>query len=133
MTIQEYLLTVADAVAQRSKCRRKVGCVIADSQGRILSTGYNGLPRGMTNCTIDTCTNLANAPGECLAIHAEQNAILFCTQPERAHYIAVTRLPCTNCALLLIQLQGVELIYRYENSYPKALELLERGYVITKI
>ena len=57
MRIEEYLELVADAVSKRSKCRRQVGCVLADSKGRILSTGYNGLPAGGKNCTAETCTN----------------------------------------------------------------------------
>lgn len=78
----EYYLRIAEAVLQRSTClRRKYGAVIVQNDV-IVSTGYNGSPRGMKNCC-DTglCEREKhNVPkGEryelCVAIHAEDNAI----------------------------------------------------------
>ena len=57
-------------------------------------------------------------------IHAEQNCALFCTQPNEIHYIAVTRLPCNSCGLLLMNSPGQVLIYSEANSYPDTLALL---------
>jgi dCMP deaminase len=79
----EYYLKIAEAVLERSTClRRKYGAVIIKDDN-VISTGYNGSPRGEVNC-IDTgvCQRKAmNVPsGEryelCVAIHAEQNAII---------------------------------------------------------
>lgn len=79
----EYFLEIARVVATRSTClRRRYGAVIVNDR-IIVSTGYNGAPRGEANCT-DTgkCTrNELNIPrGEryelCVAVHAEQNAII---------------------------------------------------------
>lgn len=79
----EYFIEIAKVVASRSTClRRQYGAVLVSDQ-IIISTGYNGAPRGETNC-IDS--NLCyreemNVPkGEryelCVAVHAEQNALI---------------------------------------------------------
>ena len=78
----EYYLGIADAVLRRSTClRRKYGAVLVKGD-EIVSTGYNGSPRGEENCCdLGYCEREAqNIPkGEryelCKAIHAEDNAI----------------------------------------------------------
>lgn len=84
-----YFIEVAKVISSRSTClRRKYGAVIV-KDNVIISTGYNGSPRGMKNC-VDTqkCTRKElNIPsGEryelCEAVHAEQNAIIN-GSPER--------------------------------------------------
>ncbi len=78
-----YFIEIAKVVSSRSTCmRRKYGAVIVKDRV-IISTGYNGAPRGEINC-IDSgiCKRkLLNVPpGEryelCVAVHAEQNAII---------------------------------------------------------
>lgn len=78
-----YYLKIAEAVAARSTClRRHYGAVIVNND-EIVSTGYNGSPRGEANCC-DTglCEReRLNVPkGEryelCVAVHAEQNAVI---------------------------------------------------------
>ena len=79
-----YYLNIAKAVADRSTClRKKIGCVIVNHD-EIVSTGYNGAPRGRKNCIdLGICTKKANFPNlrhagydACRAVHAEQNAII---------------------------------------------------------
>ena len=79
-----YYLNIAKAVADRSTCLRKhVGCVIVNND-EIISTGYNGAPRGRKNCNeLGYCTkkkffpNLRHAGYDaCRSVHAEQNAII---------------------------------------------------------
>ena len=78
-----YFIEIAKVVSTRSTCmRRQYGAVIVKDRV-IISTGYNGSPRGMENCVdIDTCIRKEqNIPsGEryelCEAVHAEQNAII---------------------------------------------------------
>ena len=79
----EYFLDIAKAVGRRATClRRKYGAIIVKDK-IIISTGYNGSPRGEANC-IDTgiCERerLKVPKGEryelCVAVHAEQNAII---------------------------------------------------------
>ena len=79
----EYFLDIAKAVGKRATClRRRYGAIIV-KDNIIISTGYNGAPRGEANC-IDTglCEReRLNVPkGQnyelCVAVHAEQNAII---------------------------------------------------------
>lgn len=80
----EMFLSVARECASRSTClRRKYGSVIVDADHRIISTGYNGSPRGCGNCTdIGYCVRKElNIPsGEryelCQSVHSEMNACL---------------------------------------------------------
>ena len=78
-----YYLDIAQTVAQRSTClRRKYGAIIVKND-EVISTGYNGAPRGCTNCSDKgSCKREEmNIPsGEryelCRSVHAEQNAII---------------------------------------------------------
>lgn len=79
----EYFLDIAKAVGRRATClRRRYGAIIVKDR-IIISTGYNGAPRGEANC-IDTglCERerLKVPKGQnyelCVAVHAEQNAII---------------------------------------------------------
>lgn len=80
---QNYYLDIADAVLERSTClRRKYGAIIVRSD-EIISTGYNGAPRGRRNCSdLGHCTreSLRIPSGEryelCRSVHAEANAII---------------------------------------------------------
>lgn len=79
----EYYLRIAEAVLARSTClRRRYGAIIVKND-EIVSTGYNGSPRGEVNCVdVGYCEreNLDVPKGEryelCNAVHAEQNAII---------------------------------------------------------
>jgi len=82
-----YYLDIADSVLNRSTClRRKYGAIIVKAD-EILSTGYNGAPRGRENCSdLGYCTreHLNIPSGEryelCRSVHAEQNAIISCSR-----------------------------------------------------
>lgn len=79
----EYYLNIVEAVLARSTClRRKYGAVIVKDD-EIISTGYNGAPRGIENCCdIGYCVRMQeNIPHgqryeECRSVHAEANAII---------------------------------------------------------
>ena len=78
-----YFTHLASLAAQRSNCmKRRVGCVLTQNN-RIISTGYNGTPRGVRNCNeggCPRCNDAGNTSGQgldtCLCIHAEENALL---------------------------------------------------------
>ena len=80
---ENYYLDIAQTVAERATClRRKFGAIIVKNDV-IVSTGYNGAPRGRKNCTdLEFCyRDKLNIPrGEryelCRSVHAEQNAII---------------------------------------------------------
>lgn len=80
----DYYLTIARAVSLRGTClRRNYGAVIVKDD-RIVSTGYNGAPRGEDNCC-DTGVCIRQQQGIpsgqryelCKSVHAEQNAVIF--------------------------------------------------------
>lgn len=84
-----YYLDIAETVLKRSTCiRRQFGAVIVKND-EIISTGYNGSPRGRKNCSdIGLCIrSKLNIPrGEryelCRSVHAEQNAIISASRNE---------------------------------------------------
>ena len=84
----EYYLNIALEVSKRSTClKRHYGCVIVKND-EIIATGYNGSPRGETNCCdVGLCQRL-NKPhnsgdySDCHSVHAEQNAMLSASRKE---------------------------------------------------
>ena len=80
---ENYYLDIAQTVMERSTClRRKFGAIIVQND-EIISTGYNGAPRGRSNCSdLGYCLRekLAVPRGEryelCRSVHAEANAII---------------------------------------------------------
>ena len=83
MSKENYYLDIADAVLERSTClRRKYGSIIVRND-EIISTGYNGAPRGRKNCSdLGRCTReeLQIPSGQryelCRSVHAGANAII---------------------------------------------------------
>ncbi|KDR94806.1 dCMP deaminase [Peptoclostridium litorale DSM 5388] len=121
----EYFMEIAHVVKKRSTClRRQVGAIIVRDK-QILSTGYNGAPKGLKHCLDIGCKRqqLGIKSGErhelCRAIHAEQNAIV-----QAAHNgisikdstIYCTTMPCVLCAKMIIN-AGINRIV-FEGEYP---------------
>lgn len=107
----EYFLGIAKAVSLRADCtRRQVGAVIVVG-GRIVSTGYNGAPAGAPGCLSDgACPrgklSVQEQPrdfgyGNCDAVHAEANAILYAYRDLRGATLYCTDKPCVDCAKLI--------------------------------
>lgn len=102
-------LVLAEAVAQRADCtRRKVGAVIMTPDHRIVATGYNGAAAGVTGCIAGGCprstsgvepgSSYDTGPGTCIALHAEQNALLRASWDDmRFSTLFVTEEPCGGC------------------------------------
>lgn len=103
-----YFLNIARETATRSNCtRRQHGAVIVKSR-RIRSTGYNGPPSGHPHCDEGACPRASSEAASgwghdnCVAIHAEANAILFSAPEEReGASIYITGAPCFGCAKLI--------------------------------
>lgn len=79
----QYFIEIARVVAKRSTCLRRLYGAVITNDNIIVSTGYNGSPRGEQNCVdLGRCRREElNIPkGEryelCVAVHAEQNAII---------------------------------------------------------
>jgi len=78
----------------------KVGAVIFDGKKRIVSAGYNGLPRGVS----DTQERLTNRDIKYkMVLHAEVNALSFATAPVEGATLFCTHPCCTQCAAQIIQ------------------------------
>ena len=105
-TWDSYFGRIAQVVATRSIDEEtQVGCVIVDSDQRIVSTGYNGHPAGM----IDLPTTRPDKYP--YMIHSEQNALLFARTNMRGCKLYLTMLmPCDNCAKLICQVGINEVI-----------------------
>lgn len=129
-------MKLANEVATRTTClRRAVGCVVVKDR-RILSTGYNGVPSGLSHCSVTGCLRqqLGVPSGQrheiCRGLHAEQNAII-----QAAKYginidgatIYVNTQPCVVCAKMLINAGITEIVY--QNPYPDelAMNMLEES------
>lgn len=137
--------------AMRSTCSRsKVGVVIAADDNRILCTGYNGAPAGLTHCdhTCDCDYELMRQdaivhghmfvnPGhrkECeslqsctVSVHAETNAIAYaarCGISTGDSRMYVTLSPCYRCAQQIINAGINQVIYLNEYRITDGLELL---------
>lgn len=122
-------------VATRSTCDRAfVGCVLVNSDNRIVSTGYNGSVSGNPHC-LDVGHTMRD--GHCIAtIHAEMNALLYCAKEGisvKGCKAYVTHFPCLNCTKALIQ-AGISAIY-YKDAYrvdEYALSLIEKNDIALK-
>lgn len=100
---EHYLMSLALLAAQRASCpRRKVGCVLVNGDYHVVSTGYNGPPKGMVNCTDIPCGGQHHASGQglnsCVAIHAEINA--FEQAGNRLNTVVEMYLTCGPCCQL---------------------------------
>lgn len=127
-TYDEYFMKMAYLAASRSTClRRKVGAVLVKEK-HVLSTGYNGPPKGFKHCDETGCLReqLGIPSGErheiCRGLHAEQNAIIQAAVfgvSIKDSVIYVTNTPCVVCAKMLINAGVKEIIY--DGDYPDAL------------
>ena len=121
-----YFMDIASVVATRGNCSRRTVAAILVKDRRVVSTGYNGTPRGVRNCFEGGCARCAgDAPsgsdlGQCICSHAEENAI---TQAA-FHGIAVqgatlycTLSPCLLCARMIINAGIREVVYGDEYEF----------------
>ena len=116
----DYFMGIAKVVALRSNCiKRKVAAVIVKDR-RVISTGYNGTPRGVKNCNEGGCPRCnrygtqGSALEECFCSHAEENAI---TQSAyhgvtlRDAVLYTTFSPCLICTKMIINTGIKKVVY----------------------
>ncbi|MDY6986361.1 MAG: cytidine/deoxycytidylate deaminase family protein [Candidatus Thermoplasmatota archaeon] len=128
-----YFMRVAFLVAERSTClRRRVGAVVVKDK-RILTTGYNGAPRGLKHCAEVGCLRerLSIPSGQrqeiCRGIHAEQNAIIQAAifgASIDGSTIYTTNFPCITCTKMIINSGIIKIIYADEYPDELSKELL---------
>lgn len=120
-------MAVADSIAERSNCdSRQVGAVIVTSENRIVSSGYNGPPRGFPISAGQTCDSFCprRQSGSqplsyglsCPSVHAEANALIFA---DRSTYqggtIYVTAACCQDCAKLIANSGVARVVMRVDD------------------
>lgn len=126
----EYFLEIAKLVSKRSTClRRQVGALIVKDR-RILTTGYNGTPSGITHCEISGCLRekLKVPSGErhelCRGLHAEQNALLQASLygiSVKEGLLYCTNQPCLICAKMIINAGIKEIMV--SDGYPDKMAM----------
>ncbi len=127
-----YFMLMADLVATRSTClRRHVGAVVVKEK-RVLTTGYNGAPKGLRHCAEVGCVRTQNNIESgtrhelCRGVHAEQNAVIqaaYFGASIKDASIYTTNFPCVMCAKILVNAGIIEVIYKddYEDPLSKAI------------
>jgi dCMP deaminase len=134
----EYFMEMAQLVSSRSTClRRKVGAVIVKEK-RVLSTGYNGSPKGTEHCEQTGCIRVQlNVPSGtrhelCRGVHAEQNAVTqaaYFGVSVNGASIYTTTYPCSMCAKILINAGIREIIYSEGYADELSKKLLEEAHI----
>lgn len=133
---QDYFMSITELVAQRATCtRRYVGAILVKDK-RIISTGYNGAPSGISHCLDVGCLREQQGipSGErhelCRGLHAEQNAIIQAA----LHGISVkgatlycSNMPCAICSKMLINAGITEVFYREGYADTLASDLMEEA------
>lgn len=137
-------MDIAQVVKRRGNClRRQVAAVIVKDQ-QIVSTGYNGTPRGVKNCYEGGCARCASDVSsgedldECICSHAEENAIAQAAYHGTALKdagIYVTISPCLMCAKMIINSGIVEVVYEEEYQFGEQTRALfsEAGVTYRKL
>jgi dCMP deaminase len=123
-------MNIADLTKTRSTCiRRQIGAVAVVDK-RIITTGYNGAPKGCAHCLDLGClrNELGIPSGErqeiCRAVHAEQNVVAQAAsngQSLKGATLYVTEKPCMICAKIIIN-SGINTVI-YKGNYPDTLSL----------
>jgi len=139
----EYFMSIAKVVSLRSNCiKRKVAAIIVKDR-RVISTGYNGTPRGARNCNdggCPRCNTMApsgTALSECVCCHGEENAITqaaYHGTSLKGSTLYTTLAPCLLCTKMIINSGITEVVYNQEYSLnERALALLtECGIVLRR-
>ena len=133
----EYFIEIAKLVSTRSNCvSRKVGAVITvDNQ--ILSTGYNGAPKGLHHCVdaggcLRKLNNIESGTRQeiCRAVHAEQNVIISAAVKGvsiKGGTIYLNTYPCSICTRMLINAEIKKIVYESDYSDQLSKEMLEES------
>lgn len=128
----EYFMRIAKEVAQHSKClSRSIGAVIVRDKS-IVSTGYNGPPRGVPECWKRNESYERRCPrqvmgfksGEglehCIAGHAERNAIVNAARlgisTKGTTMVCYCGIPCKDCMIEIINAGIIEVVYKFGSS-----------------
>lgn len=142
-------MDLAESASKRANCLgKKVGAIIVLGN-RVVATGYNGVPEGMTNCLDGGChmclqkykkrksrdrrknTKSGKGYDECICVHAEQNVLMTSAR----HGISIeggivytTYQPCFTCLKQMLQAKIIKIYFKKE-LYPFPDRRLKKGYI----
>lgn len=122
-----WLMSLAFLVSKRSTCSRRQVGALAEKDGRVLVTGYNGAPSGFPHC-IDRGGCRLSERGGCLdAVHAEANLVAFAAKHGislEGATVYTTCAPCLDCARILVNAGIKKVIYAEEYRDTRGKDLL---------
>jgi dCMP deaminase len=128
-----YWMNIVNDVAMRSTClRRQIGALVVKNDV-IVSTGYNGAPKGFPHCLDVECRrdklNIASGERheECVGVHAEQNALLQAGRDAEGATLYVNAFPCKICAKLIINAGITRVVISGEYSDREGLDYLKQA------
>ncbi len=134
LSVDEYFALMAWVVAQRSTCiipGRQYGAVVVKNK-QVISTGYNGAPRGMKDCIeLGYCPKRAKGGTsgmmheECIAVHAEMNALMQAGRNAEGATLYVNGFPCKLCARMTVNAGIKRVVVCGEYSDTEGLEILK--------
>ena len=123
----DIYMELAVNLAKRSHCIKKhVGAVLTKDT-RIISSGYNGPPAGTHNCDVEFPSEgcARDSKGSCsLALHAEQNAILYAVKNNTSvegSTLYVTLSPCLACARIIYSMGISKVVYLFSYAEYKGI------------
>jgi dCMP deaminase len=129
MQREHYYMNIAMAVRKNANCMgRKVGAILV-KQNRIISSGYNGTPEGMKNCTDGGCVRCRERAtykasvgyDVCICVHAEQNALITAARFGNAvedSIVYSTLRPCFDCTKAALQAKVCAIYYLHPWEHP---------------
>jgi dCMP deaminase len=130
ITQDEYYMNIAIAVRKKANCLgRRVGAVIV-KENRIISTGYNGTPEGLTNCLDGGCVRCKDKDAYaasvgydvCICVHAEQNALVTAARFGHAiegSNVYSTLRPCFDCTKAMLQAKVKAIYFIHDWQHPE--------------
>ncbi|MFH1276186.1 MAG: dCMP deaminase family protein [Candidatus Woesearchaeota archaeon] len=145
-TWDEYFMNIADQVKMRCTCMSaKKGAVIVKDK-MVISSGYNGTPKGIVHCTLGGCQRCTSRhlgkmksgvySEPCICCHSEENAIVQAAYngvSTKGAIMYTTFTPCTNCAKMIINAGILEVVAKVLYPDPVGRRLFEESGVKLRV
>ena len=136
---EEYYLEIVRAAAKRGTCDRGRAGAIIVKEGKVISMGYAGAPRGLPHCDdvghhlVEHRTKDGVISEHCLrTVHAEANAIIHAARfgiAVEGSDMYCTMFPCRGCSMFIVNAGILNVIseYDYQGSYSSKDLLITAG------
>ncbi|CAJ0592954.1 unnamed protein product [Cylicocyclus nassatus] len=134
---EEYFMAIAKLASMRSKDpATQVGCAIVNKENKVIGTGYNGFPVGISDDDLPWTKGSSN-PLEnkhTYVVHAEMNAIINKSMNNiEGCTMYTTLLPCNECAKMIIQSRLAEVVYLHDRPGTWAFEATRKMFKLAGI